>query len=58
MLLTLMMLACSRAPIEDRWSHNSVVQIKDSFTSVFLIEQEELILIDSGFNKKSAPIAS
>ena len=58
MLFFLFSLACSRAPVDDQWSHNSVVQIKDSFTSVFLIEHEELVLIDSGFNRKSAPIAS
>ena len=58
MLFTLLSLACSRAPIVDQWSHNSVVQIKDSFTSVFLIEHEELILIDSGYSSKSKPIAS
>ena len=55
----LMSLACSRAPIEDRWSHGSITQIKDVFTSAFVLETSEgWIVIDTGFNAESKPVAN
>ena len=54
--------ACTRAPIEDRWNHGSITQLKDSFTSNFAIETEvdrqtTWVIVDTGFNKNSAPLA-
>lgn len=55
----LMSFACSRAPIEDRWSHGSITQIKDVFTSAFVLETSDgWIVIDTGFNAESKPIAN
>ncbi len=61
MNLLLLSLACTRAPIEDRWSHGSITQLKDSFTSNFVIEStvdgaQQWIVIDTGFNKNSEPL--
>jgi len=57
-----LLLACSRAPIEDRWSSGSITQLKDSFTSSFAIETavdgvQGWIVVDTGFNKNAAPLA-
>ncbi len=57
----LLSLACTRAPIEDRWSHGPITQLKDSFTSNFVIEstvdgEQQWIVIDTGFNKNSEPL--
>ena len=54
--------ACSRAPIEDRWSHGTITQLKDSFTSSFVIatdvdDSSGWIVIDTGFNKNASPLA-
>ena len=54
-------IACSLAPIEDRWSHNNITQLKDSFTSNFAIESEvdgetRWLVIDTGFNKNTEPL--
>ena len=43
------LLACQNLSIEDGWRHEDIVQIKDSFTSVFLILDDEPALIDAGF---------
>ena len=54
--------ACTRAPIEDRWSHGPITQLKDSFTSNFAIETEvdgqtAWVIVDTGFNKNAAPLS-
>ena len=54
-------IACSRAPIEDRWSHGDITQLKDSFTSNFALKTEvdgetRWVIIDTGFNKNAAPL--
>ncbi|MEC8382754.1 MAG: MBL fold metallo-hydrolase [Myxococcota bacterium] len=49
--MILFFLACQNLSIEDGWRHSDIVQIKDSFTSVFLILDEEPALIDAGFQK-------
>lgn len=61
MLFFLSALACSIAPIEDRWSHGNITQLKDSFTSNFVIESEvdgerRWVVIDTGFNKNTEPL--
>ena len=53
--------ACSRAPIEDRWNYGTITQLKDSFTSNFVLKTEVdgntgWIVIDTGFNKNSVPL--
>ena len=62
MMWLLLGIACSRAPIEDRWSHGDITQLKDSFTSNFVIETEvdgeaRWVIVDTGFNKNAAPLA-
>lgn len=62
MHLLLLSFACSRAPIEDRWSSGPITQLKDSFTSSFAVETtvegvKGWIVIDTGFNKNAAPLA-
>ena len=54
-------IACSRAPIEDRWSHGNITQLKDSFTSNFALKTEvdgetRWVIIDTGFNKNAGPL--
>ena len=55
MMWLLFGIACSRAPIEDRWSHGDIItQLKDSFTSNFVIETEvdgeaRWVIVDTGF---------
>ena len=56
-MILLAFIACSRAPIEDRWTHDSLTQIKDAFTSSFALDTTEgWILIDTGFNRNAKPV--
>ena len=51
------LLACSRAPIEDGWRHGAVLQVKDLFTSSFLITHEAgIALVDAGYDADAQPI--
>ena len=57
--LMLILTSCTRLPIDDGWSHGSLTQIKDLFTSSFVIEYEDgVVLMDSGFDDKGKPILS
>ena len=52
-MLLFIFFACSRAPIEDRWEHGGLIQLKDAFTSSSILNTSDgWILIDTGFNKK------
>jgi glyoxylase-like metal-dependent hydrolase (beta-lactamase superfamily II) len=57
-MLFITLFACSITSIEDGWRHGNVTQVKDSFTSTFLITPSDgsIILIDAGYNKKGKPI--
>ena len=56
-MLLFTLLACTRLPIEDNWSSGSIRQVKDFFTSAFLIETSVgVVLIDSGYDQESKPI--
>lgn len=61
MNLLFLAMACTRAPIEDRWTHGSITQLKDSFTSTFVVETTSedstaWIAIDTGYNKNADPL--
>ena len=52
-------LGCTRLPIEDGWNYGTVTQVKDVFTSSFVVESENgIFLIDSGYDEKAKPIIS
>ena len=52
-------LGCSRLPIEDGWNYGSVTQVKDVFTSSFVVESDSgIFLIDSGYDENAEPIIS
>ena len=57
-MILLFLFACNIIGIEDNWNNGNVTQIKDFFTSTFLITPSDgsLILIDSGYNKEGKPI--
>ena len=56
-MLLFIFFACSRAPIEDRWEHGGLTQLKDAFTSSFILNTSEgWVLIDTGFNKNAKPL--
>jgi len=56
-MLLLTLISCTRLPIEDNWSHGSITQVKDFFTSTFLIDTADgLVLVDSGYDSESKPI--
>ena len=59
-MLFLTLFGCSIIGIEDGWQHGNVTQIKDFFTSTFLITPDDgsIVLIDSGFNKNAKPIVN
>ncbi len=57
MLLFLCAISCTRSPIEDNWQYGPITQVKDVFTSTFIVEYDAgIVLIDSGFNEKAKPI--
>ena len=50
---------CSNAPIEDGATFGPFTQVKTFFTSVFVAETSEgVVLVDSGFSKGAKPIAA
>jgi glyoxylase-like metal-dependent hydrolase (beta-lactamase superfamily II) len=52
-------MGCSRLPIEDGWSHGNISQVKDLFTSTFVVEYEDgVVLIDAGYDEEAKPILS
>ena len=52
-------IGCSRLPIEDGWSHGKITQVKDLFTSTFVVEYEDgIVLIDAGYDEEAEPILS
>ena len=54
----LLFFCCSRAPIEHNWTHGAATQVKDVFTSaVLLTTQQGVVLVDTGINKDSKPVA-
>ncbi len=56
-MLLIALLACTRAPIENTWSHGSITQVKDLFTSAFVVNTDAgVVLVDTGFNEKSKPV--
>ena len=59
-MLFFTLFGCNIIGIEDGWQHGNVTQIKDFFTSTFLITPDDgsIILIDSGFNKEAKPIVN
>ena len=53
------LIGCSRLPIEDGWSHGKITQVKDLFTSTFVVEYEDgIVLIDAGYDEEAEPILS
>ena len=53
----LVSLCCSRAPIEDNWTHGPTEQVKDVFTSAVLLNtQAGSVLVDTGINQDSKPL--
>ena len=58
-ILFSLLISCSRLPIEDGWSHGNITQVKDLFTSTFVIEYEDgIVLIDAGYDEEAKPILS
>ncbi|MBM73766.1 MAG: hypothetical protein CMK59_00080 [Proteobacteria bacterium] len=56
-MMLIIAFACSRSPIEDGWRSGGLVQVKDLFTSSFVVfEQEEIVLIDAGYDSSAKPL--
>ena len=55
-MLWLTFIACKNLAIDDGWRHQDLIQIKDGFTSVFLILDETPALIDAGYQKSGKRI--
>jgi glyoxylase-like metal-dependent hydrolase (beta-lactamase superfamily II) len=56
-LLCALVAGCNITAIEDGARFGPVVQVKDFFTSVFLVPTEDgALLVDAGYNKKGKPI--
>ena len=54
----LLFLACQNTPVPDNWSHKSVSQIPEAFTSSFLVRGDHSFLIDAGYNNEATEIRS
>ena len=54
----MLLFACQNSPVPEKWSHKSVSQIPESFTSSFLVNGEQRYLIDAGYNPEATEIRS